>query len=297
MQRLRPKARASNQSLHSVGRPQEATFTSFEPFSPESRPTNGQRSEQVTTNRLSDSASVKSYTSSKRSRSIYAPNRQNSVTDQASEPARSSYGDGDEQNMSSGVSVASRSLHAVLMDQPETSRPALFPDNMNTYRSNPQALAELSLKQLATFIQREGGAERVIKTLAKDLAEKDTEVAMLRRKSDKFAYLFKDHLTSVHQMSRLEADKKVQSHFPNSQENTRTYSDEVREALAEAMEEEPLDPFGDQFKVPAVDPPHMLRSASSTSLSRTRSLTSDQGRDPPPRQQNSLRRRVVTNQG
>jgi len=294
-QRARPRPRASNQSLQSAGRPQEATFTSFEPFSP---PTNynGFLSDQNISNRLSDSVSVKSYTSSKRSRSIYAPNHQNSVTTQISEPALSSYGDGDDHTYSSGVSVASRSLHAVLMDQPEQSRPALFPDNMNAYRGNPQALAELSSGALATFIYRQGGAENVIRTLARDLAEKDAEVAILRRKSDKFAFLFKEHLTSVHQMSRLDADKKVQSHFPHPSENAPTYSDEIQDAVAEAME----DPYDDEFKTTPIEPiasagaTEATRSASS--LSRSRSMRSDCG-ELPARQKNSLRRRIVTNQG
>lgn len=200
-------------------------------------------------NRLSDSASIASYSSSKRSRSIYAPYRANSVADQTSDPAHSQDGEveADESVLSSGVSQASRSLHAVLMDQPEQSRPALFPDNLNTYRSNPQALVDLSSKQLATFVHREGGYENVIRTLARDLAEKDAEVAMLRKKNDKFAYLFKDHLTSVHQMSRLDADKRVQSHFPDTSENSTTYSDDVQESLAEALED--ANPFGDHNTV------------------------------------------------
>jgi hypothetical protein len=182
------------------------------------------------------------------------------------------------------------------MDQPEQSRPALFPDNMNAYRGNPQALAELSSNELADFIYRQGGAENVIRTLAKDLAEKDAEVAILRRKSDRFAFLFKDHLTSIHQMSRLEADKKVQSHFPAPSDSVRSYSEEIQEAVAEAME----DPFGDQFTNPPAEPVALAGAMepprSTSSLSRSRSTKSDYG-ELPTRQQNSLRRRIVTNQG
>lgn len=293
------------QSLQSAGRPQETTFTSFEPFSPPSN-TNANSSSNANgytdklaermAHRLSDSASVASYTSSKRSRSIYAPDRHNSVADATVDGAHNQDNDADIQTYSSGVSIASRSLHAVLMDQGEESRPALFPDNLNAYRTNPQALGDMSSADLATFIYREGGAENIIKTLAKDLAEKDAEVAILRRKNDKYAFLFKEHLTTVHQMSRLEADKKVQSHFPDPSEDTRTYSEEVQDALADALD----DPFGDHNTIPQSSA-DSIKSASAapnsprTVLVRNNSVMSDMQDYSARSSSTALRRKIVAN--
>ena len=309
-QRIKPRARASNQSLQSAGRPQETTFTSFEPFSPPNHHVNGGNNMNFDKrmNRLSDSASIASYTSSKRSRSIFAPHGQNSVAEQASDPARGSHdGDSDEQivpSIASSSVAASHPFRNILdmEDQAESTRPALFPDNLNSFRTNPQALADLSSTELAIFVYREGGAEKVLKTLAKDLAEKDAEVAMLRKKTDKYAFLFKEHLTTVHQMSRLEADKKVQGLFPSPSEDRRSYSEALQEALAEASE----DPFGDHNTIPPspydassdVDSNtptsaavlQSERARSRSLLSRSNSFVASPKDDLPSRPNNSLRR-------
>lgn len=186
---------------------------------------------------MSDTASIRSGSSSKRSRSIYAPHRENSLAPELiSEPvpALSHNGDADDRIMSSGVSEASRSLHQVLMDQPEPNRPPLFADDLKAYRSNPQALCDLSKKELVPFMARNGGVHHVIQVLARDLADKDAEMTRLRAKNDKYAYLFKDHLTREHDMPRLEADKIVQSYFPVATDTTHPHTDDVRDAILEA---------------------------------------------------------------
>lgn len=191
-------------------------------------------------------------------------------------------GDNDERVVSSGVSEASRSLHTILMDQAEPSRPPLFADDLKAYRNNPQSLSELSKRDLATFMSRNGGVHHVIKTLAKDLAEKDAEITILRSKTDKYAYIFKNHLTKEHNKSRLEADKIVQSYFPVSTDLSHSYTDDLQEALSEASAD---NPFGDQHRLSdmhSVTTAGAVDSASSSpAISRTYSFKRGKPDTPP----------------
>ncbi|KAG9662687.1 TBC-domain-containing protein, partial [Aureobasidium melanogenum] len=253
-QRIRPRARASNQSLQSAGRPQEnTTFTSFEPFSPPTNVTSSYNSNASTmANGLAvmngngsnhagrDDASVRSYSSSKRSRSIYAPDRQNSLAEDVYGEVAASSGTETEAEAASGsehdtrpleqVSAASHSLINVLHMAPkDESRPPLFND-VNDQLNNPHVLQKSDDKTIVAYVKRQGGAGKVIRRLAKDVSDRDAEITRLRRKIEEYGTLFKDHLMGVHEMSRLEADRTVR----NSPVFTKPLASTLQEELESA---------------------------------------------------------------
>ncbi|CAD0086625.1 unnamed protein product [Aureobasidium vineae] len=260
-QRIKPRARASNQSLHSAGRPQEnTTFTSFEPFSPPNNVTSSYNSTaSTTTNGLSlavmngngsnhagrDDASVRSYSSSKRSRSIYAPDRQNSLAEDVYGEVAASSGNETEAEAASGsepdtrsleqVSAASHSLINVLNMAPrDESRPPLFND-VNDQLNNPQVLQKSDDKTIVAYVKRQGGAGRVIRRLAKDVSDRDAEISRLRRTVEEFGTLFKDHLMAVHEMSRLEADRTVRDSPVFSKPSANDLQEELESASSDNL--------------------------------------------------------------
>ncbi|KAI4718504.1 TBC-domain-containing protein [Aureobasidium sp. EXF-10727] len=259
-QRIRPRARASNQSLHSAGRPQEnTTFTSFEPFSPPNNVTSSYNSNaSAMANGLGlavmnansngsnhDDASVRSYSSSKRSRSIYAPDRQNSLAEDVYGEVAASSGNETEAETASGsehdtrpldqVSAASHSLINVLnMASRDESRPPLFTD-VNDQLNNPQVLQKSDDKTIVAYVKRQGGAGRVIRRLAKDVSDRDAEISRLRRTVEEFGTLFKDHLMAVHEMSRLEADRTVRDSPVFSKPSANGLQEELESASSDNL--------------------------------------------------------------
>lgn len=241
-QHIKPRTRASNQSLQSAGRPQEsATFTSFEPFSPPNN-LNGHGPHP-------DNVSVRSESSSKRSRSIFAPDRANSVVESTGHPASLRQGslDNDTQTLSQ-VSQASKSLmHAVLDMEPEDAgRAPLFQDNLNSYRNNPRALAQASEEAIYQVMRREGDVIKLIRTLANDIADRDAEISRLRKKNENLASAYKDHLTTIHNMSRLDADLAVRGSSSSlSTKSTSSAPSSLEEDINAAHD----NPFGDRYKI------------------------------------------------
>ncbi|KAG9923281.1 TBC-domain-containing protein, partial [Aureobasidium melanogenum] len=258
-QRIRPRARASNQSLQSAGRPQEnTTFTSFEPFSPPNNVTSSYNSNASTmANGLGvmngngsnhagrDDASVRSYSSSKRSRSIYAPDRQNSLAEDVYGEVAASSGTETEAEAASGseqdtrpleqVSAASHSLINVLNMAPkDESRPPLFND-VNDQLNNPQVLQKSDDKTIVAYVKRQGGAGKVIRRLAKDVSDRDAEISRLRRKIEEYGTLFKDHLMAVHEMSRLEADRTVRNSPVFSKPSANDLQEELESASSDNL--------------------------------------------------------------
>ncbi|KAG9526474.1 TBC-domain-containing protein, partial [Aureobasidium melanogenum] len=258
-QRIRPRARASNQSLQSAGRPQEnTTFTSFEPFSPPNNVTSSYNSNASTmANGLAvmngngsnhagrDDASVRSYSSSKRSRSIYAPDRRNSLAEDVYGEVAASSGTETEAEAASGseldtrpleqVSAASHSLINVLNMAPkDESRPPLFND-VNDQLNNPQVLQKSDDKTIVAYVKRQGGAGKVIRRLAKDVSDRDAEISRLRRKVEEFGTLFKDHLMAVHEMSRLEADRTVRNSPVFSKPSANDLQEELESASSDNL--------------------------------------------------------------
>ncbi|KAG9647938.1 TBC-domain-containing protein, partial [Aureobasidium melanogenum] len=257
--RIRPRARASNQSLQSAGRPQEnTTFTSFEPFSPPNNVTSSYNSNASTmANGLAvmngngsnhagrDDASVRSYSSSKRSRSIYAPDRHNSLAEDVYGEVAASSGTETEAEAASGseqdtrpleqVSAASHSLINVLNMAPkDESRPPLFND-VNDQLNNPQVLQKSDDKTIVAYVKRQGGAGKVIRRLAKDVSDRDAEISRLRRKVEEFGTLFKDHLMAVHEMSRLEADRTVRNSPVFSKPSANDLQEELESASSDNL--------------------------------------------------------------
>ncbi|KAK6008268.1 hypothetical protein QM012_000171 [Aureobasidium pullulans] len=260
-QRIRPRARASNQSLQSAGRPQEnTTFTSFEPFSPPNNVTSSYNSNASTmANGLAvmngngngsshagrDDASVRSYSSSKRSRSIYAPDRKNSLAEDVYGEVAASSGTETEAEAASGsehdtrpleqVSAASHSLINVLNMAPkDESRPPLFND-VNDQLNNPQVLQKSDDKTIVAYVKRQGGAGKVIRRLAKDVSDRDAEISRLRRRVEEFGTLFKDHLMAVHEMSRLEADRTVRNSPVFSKPSANDLQEELESASSDNL--------------------------------------------------------------
>lgn len=258
-QRIKPRTRASNQSLQSAGRPQEsATFTSFEPFSPPNN-LNGLGLHP-------DDASYRSDSSSKRSRSIFAPNRAHSIVASSEDPAsdqQPSPHDTETPSLSQ-VSQASKLLmNAVLdLDPEEAGRTPLFQDNLNSYRTNPRALAEASQAAINHVVRREGDAISLIRTLANDLADRDAEVSRLRKRNEQLAFAYKDHLTNLHNMSRLDADlavRKTSSGF--STRSTSLYPSSLEGDISEAHD----DSFDDRQRTASA--PSLSNHGSEVSMS------------------------------
>ncbi|KAI5247750.1 TBC-domain-containing protein [Aureobasidium subglaciale] len=259
-QRIRPRARASNQSLQSAGRPQEnTTFTSFEPFSPPNNVVTSSYNSTASTmaNGLTvtngsgsnhggrDDASIRSYSSSKRSRSIYAPDRQNSLAEDVYGEIAASSGNETEAEAASGseqdtrpldqVSAASHSLINVLNMAPrDESRPPLFND-VNDQLNNPQVLQNSDDKTVVAYVKRQGGAGKVIRRLAKDVSDRDAEISRLRRRVEEFGTLFKDHLMAVHDMSRLEADRTVRDSPVFSKPSANDLQEELESASSDNL--------------------------------------------------------------
>jgi hypothetical protein len=294
-QRVKPRARASNQSLQSAGRPQEnTTFTSFEPFSPPNNITSSYNSNASTmANTLvvmngngsnhagRDDASVHSYSSSKRSRSIYAPDRQNSLAEDIYGEVAASSGNETEAEAASGseqdtrpleqVSAASHSLINVLNMAPkDESRPPLFND-VNDQLHNPQVLQKSDDKTIVAYVKRQGGAGRVIRRLAKDVSDRDAEISRLRRQVEEFGTMFKDHMMAVHEMSRLEADRTVRDSPVFSKPSANGLQEELESASSDNLFGESRATLArDSLTVTANTPPSaspLVRLDSSASTS------------------------------
>jgi hypothetical protein len=192
-----------------------------------------------------DDASVHSYSSSKRSRSIYAPDRQNSLAEDVYGEVAASSGNETEAASASGsehdtrpleqVSAASHSLINVLNMAPkDESRAPLFND-VNDQLHNPQVLQKSDDKTIVAYVKRQGGAGRVIRRLAKDVSERDAEISRLRRQVEEFGTMFKDHLMAVHEMSRLEADRTVRDSPVFSKPSTNNLQEELESASSDNL--------------------------------------------------------------
>lgn len=192
-----------------------------------------------------DDASVHSYSSSKRSRSIYAPDRQNSLAEDIYGEVAASSGNETEAEATSGsehdtrplqqVSAASHSLINVLNMAPkDESRPPLFND-VNDQLNNPQVLQKSDDKTIVAYVKRQGGAGRVIRRLAKDVSDRDAEISRLRRQVEEFGTMFKDHLMAVHDMSRLEADRTVRDSPVFSKPSTNDLQQELESASSDNL--------------------------------------------------------------
>lgn len=192
-----------------------------------------------------DDASIRSYSSSKRSRSIYAPDRQHSLAEDIYGEVAASSGNETEAEAASGsehgtrplsqVSAASHSLINVLNMAPQDdSRPPLFND-MNDQLNNPQVLQNADDKTIVAYVKRQGGAGKVIRRQAKDVSDRDAEISRLRRKVEEFGALFKDHLMAVHNMSRLEADRAVRDSPVFGETTTNNLQEELESASSDNL--------------------------------------------------------------
>lgn len=192
-----------------------------------------------------DDASIRSYSSSKRSRSIYAPDRQNSLAEDIYGEVAASSGNETEAEAASvseqdtrpldQVSAASHSLLNVLNMAPkDESRPPLFND-VNDQLNNPQVLQNADDKTVVAYVKRQGGAGKVIRRLAKDVSDRDAEISRLRRKVEDFGTLFKNHLMAVHEMSRLEADRTVRDSPVFAKAATNDLKEELESASSDNL--------------------------------------------------------------
>jgi hypothetical protein len=192
-----------------------------------------------------DDASVHSYSSSKRSRSIYAPDRQNSLAEDVYGEVAASSGNETEADAASGsehdtrpleqVSAASHSLISVLNMAPkDESRAPLFND-VNDQLHNPQVLQKSDDKTIVAYVKRQGGAGKVIRRLAKDVSDRDAEISRLRRQVEEFGTMFKDHLMTVHDMSRLEADRTVRDSPVFAKPATNNLQEELESASSDNL--------------------------------------------------------------
>jgi hypothetical protein len=297
--RIRPRAKPSTASLYSAGRPQEnTTFTSFEPFSPPTNITSSYSSNATTTSSSNtsstkpnalvpsnananassnqrDDASIRSYSSSKRSRSIYAPDCQNSlVEDSYGEVAAASSGNETEAGSEHDtrplehVSAASHSLINVLNMAPpkDDSRPPLFNDANDQQWHNPHVLQSADDKTIVIYVKRQGGAGKVIRRLAKDVSDRDAEISRLRRKVEEFGTLFKDHLMLVHEMSRLDADRVVRDSPVFTKAATNNLHEDLESASSDNL-------FGDSRAALAVANPGNSQESVSPLLKNGNFIT------------------------
>lgn len=138
-------------------------------------------------------------------------------------------------------------MHAVLDMEPEDAgRAPLFQDNLNSYRNNPRALAQASEEAIYQVMRREGDVIKLIRTLANDIADRDAEISRLRKKNENLASAYKDHLTTIHNMSRLDADLAVRGSSSSlSTKSTSSAPSSLEEDINAAHD----NPFGDRYKI------------------------------------------------
>ncbi|KAG8627800.1 hypothetical protein KVT40_003673 [Elsinoe batatas] len=226
-----PRNRRSNHSLaRTNSQPDEVpTLTSFEPFS----------SPRQTHDDSDDSCS-----SSKRSRSIYAPNRQNSVDGQQFTRNDDGSSTPPAQNKQS-TSKATQSLMKTMMDT-ETTEGSLFNErDLQYYRQHPSVLAHVDNKALRELSKSQSYFS-MIRTLAGDLEQRDAEVVAMRKRLEEMARIFKDHLCQEHDLSRLDADRTLHDLTKSSRHPGDSGLEKgLEDALDSPVTDASLNPFSD----------------------------------------------------
>ena len=89
----------------------------------------------------------------------------------------------------------------------EQSKDSLFAEeDSQSNNQNPSVLQNAPGRILSSLTDTRT-AQELIRTFAADLAARDAEITLLRRRNEELASIFKDHMCTVHNHSRLEADK------------------------------------------------------------------------------------------
>ncbi|PNS18418.1 TBC domain-containing protein [Sphaceloma murrayae] len=208
------------------------TFTSFEPFS---------------SPKLDESDD--SCSSSKRSRSIYAPNRQNSVDGQ-----QFTRNDDNPPTPQSGIksrsnSKAAQSLMNAMMDTEGTEGSLFNEHDLQYFRHHPSALAHTDNKSLRQLSKNQSYFA-MIRTLAGDLAQRDAEMVAMRRRLEELGKIFKDHLCAEHDLSRLDADRTLHDLTSASKHPADlTLESSLENAVDSPLDNDYQNPFGDNHVV------------------------------------------------
>ncbi|TKX19778.1 Rab-GTPase-TBC domain-containing protein 10 [Elsinoe australis] len=229
-----PRGRRSNQSLTSTSQPEETpTLTSFRPFSsPKQDDSDG------------------SCSSSKRSRSIYAPNRQNSVDGEQFTRNDDAPVTPHPTTRNRNDSKAAKSLMNAMMDT-EGNEGSLFNEHdLQYFRHHPNALAHIDNKSLRELSKNQSYFT-MIRTLAGDLAQRDAETVAMRKRLEELGKIFKDHLCSDHDLSRLDADRTLRDLTKSSKHPADlTLQTSLEDAVDSPVTDAYLNPFSDNHVVP-----------------------------------------------
>ncbi|KAF2152333.1 hypothetical protein K461DRAFT_144950 [Myriangium duriaei CBS 260.36] len=196
-----PRGRRSTQSSNNTTKADEQpSLTSFEPFSSPARDHERERSQ--------DSCS-----SSKRSRSIYAPDRQNSIDGGQYETTPATAEDRSATPLPpprKDASKAAQSLMNTMMENERTEDSLFSEHDLQYFRQHPSAFAHIDNASLRGLSKRQSYFD-MIRTLAGDLAQRDAEMVALRKRIEELGKIFKDHLCADHDLSRLDADRTLHS--------------------------------------------------------------------------------------
>lgn len=156
----------------------------------------------------------------------------------------------------------------------------LFTDrDVDFYRQHPVALEEADHATLARLIKRYPLA-RLLKTFGRDMARKDAELTDMRRRLEDMASLFKDHLTAVHGLSRVEADKTLHNM------STQLYNQDDLYSSLENAANSPIE----TASAATVTTPVSSRKASNVSVASShRSSRATPSMPPPPPPSTAIR--------
>ncbi|GAM88558.1 hypothetical protein ANO11243_065920 [Dothideomycetidae sp. 11243] len=246
--------RQSTQSSITTPKPDEPTsLTSFEPFSSPARDNDRPKSR--------DSCS-----SSKRSRSIYAPGRQNSVDGEHFADSATSTVAAEDRSATAApqsrkhASSAAQSLMNTMMENERTEDSLFSEHDLQYFRQHPSALANIDNASLRG-LSKQSSYFDMIRTLAGDLAQRDAEMVALRKRMEELSKIFKDHLCSEHDLSRLDADRTLHSLTAASRPST-DYSlyRSLDDAADTPLSDHAQNPFSDQHMLSSEDVPSNTNS-------------------------------------
>lgn len=117
--------------------------------------------------------------------------------------------------------------------------------DLKYFRLHPSVMAHSDNKTLRELSKKQSYFS-IIRTLAGDLAQRDAEVVLLRRRLEELGRVFKDHLCAEHELSRLEADKTLHSITLASRRSTdHSLPATLEHAAYTPLADLPSNPFSD----------------------------------------------------
>ncbi|KAF4549160.1 Rab-GTPase-TBC domain-containing protein 1 [Elsinoe fawcettii] len=103
-------------------------------------------------------------------------------------------------------SKATQSLMSTMMDTEGTEGSLFNEHDLQYFRHHPGVLAHVDNKSLRE-LSKSQSYFAMIRTLAGDLAQRDADLVLMRKRLEELGKIFKDHLCQEHDLSRLDADR------------------------------------------------------------------------------------------